>query len=184
MTASFAVSTSTSATPTFIGSPGVPVMLISRQPLERGSHTRAGLSLSAAEPGDGGVHDARVLGCDLVVAQTLARQAAIAVVLQQDVRPPCQLPCQLQIFRIGQIELDRLLASVGCLEVGARVVRPRGPHCRVSSPTRGRSTLMTMAPRSASVVAASGPARTWLKSATSRPSRGLIASRHAVEARR
>src|SRR5690606_37771291 len=44
-----------------------------------------------------------------------------------------------------------------------------GPHRRVSSPT-GCSTLITVAPRSASVMVDRGPARTRLKSATITPS--------------
>ena len=74
---------------------------------------------STAEAGDGGVDDARVFYRDLVIAQALPFQGASAVVLQQDVRPPRQLPRQLQILRIGKVELYRLLAPVGGIEVGA-----------------------------------------------------------------
>src|SRR5690349_15561092 len=49
-----------------------------------------------------------------------------------------------------------------------------GPHDRVSSPVPGRSTLTTVAPRSASVMVASGPARTRLKSATTSPDSGPL----------
>src|SRR5687767_4211293 len=44
------------------------------------------------------------------------------------------------------------------------------------SPVPGRSILITRAPKSASRVAAHGPARNWAKSRTSRPSRGFIGS--------
>src|SRR3954468_5776455 len=50
--------------------------------------------------------------------------------------------------------------------------RHGGPHARVSSPPSGRSTLITSAPRSPSSIAASGPASTREKSATSRPASG------------
>ena len=49
-----------------------------------------------------------------------------------------------------------------------------GPHCRVSSPVPGRSTLTTSAPRSASVMVARGPASTRVKSATRTPSSGSV----------
>src|ERR1700761_5860494 len=39
-----------------------------------------------------------------------------------------------------------------------------GPHARVSSPVPGRSTLITVAPRSASIMVANGPASTREKS--------------------
>ena len=45
-----------------------------------------------------------------------------------------------------------------------------GPHARVSSPVPGRSTLITVAPRSPSSIVAYGPARTREKSATTIPS--------------
>src|SRR3954451_23350963 len=51
-----------------------------------------------------------------------------------------------------------------------------GPQARVSSPTPGRSTLITVAPRSASVIVASGPASTRLKSATNSPDNGVMPS--------
>ncbi|CPP08567.1 Uncharacterised protein [Bordetella pertussis] len=44
--------------------------------------------------------------------------------------------------------------------------RNGGPQARVSSPTRGRSTLTTSAPMSASVWVAQGPARMRVKSRT------------------
>src|SRR3954447_19888358 len=44
-----------------------------------------------------------------------------------------------------------------------------GPQLRVSSPAPGRSTLMTSAPRSASTIVASGPARIREKSAIRMP---------------
>ena len=53
-----------------------------------------------------------------------------------------------------------------------RSSRHGGPHARVSSPPPGRSTLITSAPRSPSVIAANGPASTREKSATRRPSSG------------
>ena len=56
------------------------------------------------------------------------------------------------------------------------------PLSRVSSPRSGCSTLMTRAPRSASVMVASGPARTREKSATRTPSRGSEAGEGAVVA--
>src|SRR5438128_1747459 len=43
------------------------------------------------------------------------------------------------------------------------------------SPETGRSILITRAPRSASRVAAHGPARNWAKSSTRRPSSGRMA---------
>src|ERR1700679_1756961 len=48
-----------------------------------------------------------------------------------------------------------------------------GPQPRVSSPAPGRSTLMTSAPRSASVWPAQGPARMRASSRTFRPSSGF-----------
>ena len=44
--------------------------------------------------------------------------------------------------------------------------------CLQRSPTPGRSTFMTRAPRSASFRPHKGPERNWLKSTTSSPSRG------------
>src|SRR6185437_1299784 len=47
-----------------------------------------------------------------------------------------------------------------------------GPHPRVSSPAPRRSTLMTLAPRSPSIMVQSGPARTRVKSSTWSPASG------------
>src|SRR5687768_6708604 len=47
-----------------------------------------------------------------------------------------------------------------------------GPHARESSPVSGRSTLTTSAPRSASSIVARGPASTREKSATRTPASG------------
>src|SRR5919204_5246388 len=47
-----------------------------------------------------------------------------------------------------------------------------GPHARVSSPSPGRSTLTTSAPRSASTIVAYGPASTRDRSTTRSPTSG------------
>ena len=63
------------------------------------------------------------------------------------------------------LRLPRLTA----LKLGLSV--PDAPGiCRVESPAGG-STLMTVAPRSASIIAQNGPAITCVTSSTRRPSR-------------
>ena len=47
-----------------------------------------------------------------------------------------------------------------------------GPQVRVSSPTPGRSTLTTCAPKSANNIVAYGPAKTLEKSAILIPAKG------------
>ena len=55
-----------------------------------------------------------------------------------------------------------------------------GPHARVSSPSPGRSTLTTVAPRSASIMAANGPANTRLRSATRTPVSGDVVTHRTL----
>src|SRR5947199_251752 len=49
-----------------------------------------------------------------------------------------------------------------------------GPHCRLSSPNGGGSTLMTSAPMSASNMEQTGPDRIRERSTTKRSSSGLV----------
>src|SRR6185295_1449158 len=53
-----------------------------------------------------------------------------------------------------------------------------GPHCRLSSPSGGGSTLMTCAPMSASIIVQIGPERILERSTTNRSSRGRIGRNH------
>src|SRR5690349_20202717 len=47
-----------------------------------------------------------------------------------------------------------------------------GPQARVSSPPSGFSILITSAPRSDSIMVQNGPAKSWVRSITRRPSSG------------
>src|ERR1019366_8477786 len=49
-----------------------------------------------------------------------------------------------------------------------------GPHCLVSSPAPGRSTLITSAPMSPSSIAAYGPASTRARASTCTPTSGPL----------
>ena len=69
----------------------------------------------------------------------------------------------------GLQQLENHIGTWPEFEVSAHRVVHGGPQARVSSPEPGRSTLITVAPRSARVIVASGPASTRLKSATSSP---------------
>ena len=84
-----------------------------------------------------------------------------------------QRPHDALAFRLVEIERDRALAAVdrqvvaGLARVGAVLsLRNGGPQARVSSPTPGRSTLITSAPRSARIWLAHGPAMMRLRSST------------------
>src|SRR5262245_8969158 len=52
-----------------------------------------------------------------------------------------------------------------------------GPHCRLSSPRGGGSTLTTSAPMSAKSIVHTGPERIRERSTTNKSSRGLIIGR-------
>src|ERR671935_1008525 len=86
-------------------------------------------------------------------------------------------PTQRSSTRASPSGCLRSIATLRLLRLTARKYAASppaygGPQVRVSSPSPGRSTLTTSAPRSASTIVAYGPARTRERSTTRTPSRG------------
>src|SRR5919204_3177745 len=85
-------------------------------------------------------------------------------------------PTQRSSTRASPSGCLRSIATLRLLRLTARKYAASppaygGPQVRVSSPSPGRSTLTTSAPRSASTIVAYGPARTRERSTTRTPSR-------------
>src|SRR4051794_24612770 len=84
---------------------------------------------------------------------------------------PCSAATPSAVFRSSvTLRLPRL----NSWKFSASPCRKAGPICRASSPPSGFSTLTTLAPRSARMAPAKGPASTWPSSTTLMPARTLI----------
>ena len=122
---------------------------------------------------DRAIDQARVELAQVGVGQAVARQVAHLVVLHQHVALQRQLAHQRLALGRGDIDGDGPLVAIGGGEIGGIpdalavvVLDPRRPQWRVSSPSTGRSTLITSAPRSASICVHHGPASTRVRSRT------------------
>ena len=135
----------------------------------------------AAERSDGRGDDVGLVrrkGCP--VEPELCHEAGFEVV-EHDVAGEGESASERDVVGFFEVEHDRPLVAVDGHVVGGfeiiglivgRVVLPRGPQVRVSSPWPGRSILITSAPRSPRICPTSGPARTREKSMTRMPSSG------------
>ena len=156
------------ATPTFIGPPPGPS---AAGDAHQAAHAldeevvagAVAVGPGLAEAGDRAVDEPFVLLRQPRVVEPVPRERSDLVIFDEHIGARGQPAHQFLAFGTREIDGDRLLARLAQAKYAESPLRSStqgGPQPRVSSPVPGRSTLITSAPRSASVWLAQGPART------------------------
>ena len=108
-----------------------------------------------------------------LVAEAEPIERAHAVVLEHDVAALDETEEEGLALGPLEVDLDPLLVAMQAHEVGGLAARQRGtPGARDIAAPEG-SSLITSAPKSASMVEQNGPARAWLRSRTVTSSSGM-----------
>ncbi len=120
-----------------------------------------------AEARDRAIDQPRIDLREVVVAEPVTRERAHLEILQNNVGVRRQLAHHRLTFGLVDVERERALAAVDrgnsqtlAVSLPSLAFRNGGPQPRVSSPAPGRSTLITSAPKSASIWPTHGPAMT------------------------
>ena len=108
------------------------------------------------------------------IVESEPRQRARPEVLDEDVGRVEEAIDDASPVRLLEVERDAFLVAIVPRKYALSPPTNGGPHARVSSPSPGRSTLMTRAPMSASIIVQYGPDSTRVRSRTVMPLRGPL----------